>query len=365
MKKADIFRWLLCLACLTLCASGCGRSEPPRYRLSDEVQDLPPALQGAIERELLRYSGTPLNPRLISDESISQNHLQHGAQVYEYRCAQCHGVTGDGAGAAAKHFNPLPRDYRRGIFKFTSTPYGSIPRREDLIRTIRYGVAGTAMPAFSMLSDRDVEAVVDYVLALTQRGELETSLMIEAESEEEVDPEVAAELAQAVADRWDFGSVEVVRPLTPMPEMTEQTVSMGKDLFLKRECFKCHGKNGRGGSVGGVEVGKDAWGNTTAAADLTSGMLRGGNRPVDIYRRIYSGINGTPMPAFKNVLSEEPDKIWHLVHYILNLSDQRRRGNWFDGEPATESDTQTDDGSTARNAVPNATWQRHLMRPAG
>ena len=52
-------------------------------------------------------------------------------------------------------------------------------------------------------------------------------------------------------------------------------------------------------------------------------MLHGGRRPVDVYRRIYSGINGTPMPAFGDALAEEPDTIWHLVHYILSIVEGR------------------------------------------
>lgn len=64
-------------------------------------------------------------------------------------------------------------------------------------------------------------------------------------------------------------------------------------------------------------------------------MLHGGQRPIDVYRRIYGGINGSPMPAFKDALAPEPDSIWHLTHYILHLADQRRRGVQFEpGSPA-------------------------------
>jgi hypothetical protein len=57
-------------------------------------------------------------------------------------------------------------------------------------------------------------------------------------------------------------------------------------------------------------------------------MLHGGRRPVDIYRRIYSGINGTPMPSSKDpntAIGETPeqrsDRIWHLVHFITAVID--------------------------------------------
>ena len=54
-------------------------------------------------------------------------------------------------------------------------------------------------------------------------------------------------------------------------------------------------------------------------------MLHGGQSPSDVYRRIYGGINGTPMPAFKDAMAADPDTMWHLAHYVLHLADQRRR----------------------------------------
>jgi hypothetical protein len=78
-------------------------------------------------------------------------------------------------------------------------------------------------------------------------------------------------------------------------------------------------------ALGNIEIGKDSWGHMSPAADLTSGMFRGGGRPIDIYRRIHSGINGTAMPAFDQVFAQEPDNIWHLVHFIRDTGERRRR----------------------------------------
>ena len=71
----------------------------------------------------------------------------------------------------------------KGLFKFTSTPYGSKPRRSDLIRTLRRGVTGTSMPSFADLAPDDLDAVVDYVIFLSQRGELEHELASIADQE--------------------------------------------------------------------------------------------------------------------------------------------------------------------------------------
>jgi mono/diheme cytochrome c family protein len=226
---------------------------------------------------------------------------------------------------------PRPRDYRRGIFKFTSTGYGNKPRREDLLRTVTRGISGTSMPSFRRLPKQDLEAVVDYVLALTHRGELELQLAAQAQAEGEVTDDATQELAEGIRQRWQSADEQVIEPLNKMLPYTPESVAAGAAAFQKRECFKCHGRDGRGGLAGGIDVGKDAWGFTDSAADLTSGMLHGGQRPLDVYRKIYGGINGSPMPAFKDALSAEPDTIWQLTHYVLHLADQRRRGQFNPG----------------------------------
>jgi mono/diheme cytochrome c family protein len=112
-----------------------------------------------------------------------------------------------------------------------------------------------------------------------------------------------------------------------MPPRTTESIELGRKAFLTEVagCHKCHGEDGRGKTTENLKGFQDAWGLQTRAADLTSGMLRGGDRPLDIYRRIVAGINGTPMPGFKEKLSAEPDTIWHLVHYVEYVAGARRR----------------------------------------
>ena len=72
---------------------------------------------------------------------------------------------------------PYPRDFRNGVFKYTSTAGGAKPVREDLLRTLRQGIPGTAMPSFRKLPDRRFDALVEYVKYLSIRGQTELYLL--------------------------------------------------------------------------------------------------------------------------------------------------------------------------------------------
>jgi mono/diheme cytochrome c family protein len=325
------------LALLALAAMGCARSEPPRFTASADVaaltanadteddKKLMKGLQEHITKFLSTECGTAERPKALLGSGLSNERLVEGVAIFERRCQPCHGTNGDGAGPVAQYLKPLPRDYTKGVFKFVSTPLGTRPRRSDLARTIRRGVTGTSMPAFADMSPVELDAIVDYVIYLSQRGQLEHELAAVAEQEQEITPEAENTVLAGVVDAWQLAQLPTAMPMTPMPPFTPESIAKGEALFKSQACNKCHGLDGRGGSFGGLEVGKDAWGHTAAAADLTSGMFHGGGRPIDIYRRIYVGINGTPMPSFSNAFVNEPDNIWYLVHYIRDMGERRRR----------------------------------------
>jgi mono/diheme cytochrome c family protein len=123
-------------------------------------------------------------------------------------------------------------------------------------------------------------------------------------------------------------------------------------LFLSLACSRCHGNDGRGGLLGNVEVGEDMWGQKGAAADLTSGMFRGGGRPVDLYRRIAAGIAGTPMPAFGAQFEKEPEVIWFLVHFIADAGQRRRFHRLAPSSAADTKPTPTPEPSESARAEP-------------
>lgn len=342
---------LICWLCIGLLC-GCNRQTAPEFTLREEAEEFEEPIPQQIQDALIKKCGTPANPKLLGNDTVDPEVLKRGAAVYQQRCEQCHGVNGDGNGPAAKYLKPKPRDYRKGIFKFTALAYGSRPRRVDLMHTLRRGVTGTAMPSFDMLSQEDLEAVVEYVLVLTRRGELELKLIELAEVEGELNDELIETGIDEVMAFWQNTDDKLVMPVTPMPEFNEASITKGRELFLNNACIKCHGPTGRGGFLGNVEIAADAWGNKTAAADLTSGMFHGGGRPIDLYRRIYTGIYGSPMPGFASTFAQDPDAIWHLVHYISDMG-QRRRRHEPPVDPAAEADAAAAAASAAADRAAN------------
>jgi len=226
--------------------AGCARQPDVTYESSEQVKKLKPELQKQVLSVLKDRCGTLQSPKLLGNPEIKASHLRHGEAVFSRYCVSCHGVTGDGNGVAAKYMVPKPRDYRPGTFKFTSTTYGSKPLREDVVRTVKRGIRGTSMPAFSLLPPVDLDAVVDYVLVLTHRGELETQLAEEAEFNGSIERPRIGELVATVIDRWEQARARIVYPVTPMPQFTTDLVEQGKKSFLTLACAQCHGDDGRG-----------------------------------------------------------------------------------------------------------------------
>jgi mono/diheme cytochrome c family protein len=277
------------------------------------------------------------------------------------QCASCHGLTGQGRGAVAASQNPYPRDFRPGWFKFKTSSRSAKPLKSDLVRILRKGLSGTQMPIFDKLSDAEINALVDYVVFLSIRGEFERTMLQDAAMENGGDEE---ELLTAIADRWveaNDAVEEFAPPAFPLvgsetPDTANQlaeSIQKGKELFAGpvAACSQCHGEGGNG--VGTKLPDYDDWTKEWTAKislnpdnldeiaplmalggmkpqhlkprSIVEGHLRGGREPIDIYRRIRYGIAGTPMPAASLAASREetglqPEDLWHLVNYVLSIA---------------------------------------------
>ena len=211
-----------------------------------------------------------------------------GQEVFVDHCAGCHGARGDGAGRAATFLSPLPRDFTAGVFKFRSTPSGSLPTDGDLFRTITRGVRWTAMPTWHEVPDKQRIAVVAYLKTLSKR--------------------------------WTEDAVEPAIPLPPPPKATPELLARGKTLYAQAKCAECHGEDGRGHGPSADSL-QDDFQRPIRPADFTRGQLKAGGSVTDVYRTMTTGLDGTPMPSFGDSMSDE--ERWAVSYYVLSLSAWR------------------------------------------
>lgn len=181
-------------------------------------------------------------------------------------------------------FVTRPRDFRSGIFKFRSTPSGSLPTDEDLFWTITRGLRWTGMIARPDLSKAELQAVVRQVKTLSPR----------------------------------FASERPLAPVNIAPQLlrTPALVEQGKKLFRGADCVSCHGKQGLGDGPSAANM-KDDWGRPIRPGDLTWRPLKRGTSLERTYLSIVTGLSGTPMPAYGDSLS--PEQLWAIVYYLESL----------------------------------------------
>jgi mono/diheme cytochrome c family protein len=214
-----------------------------------------------------------------------------GQAPYDRWCAACHGYDGRGDGEAAAWMLPRPRDFTRGVYQIRTTANGELPTDADLRRIIDDGMPGTSMPGWrSMLSTAERNALVDYIKTFSHFFEQGPA------------PEPIR-----------FGRA---------PRATQETMAEGRLTYERIECWKCHGQAGRGDGPSAPEQSDDE-GYPVRPADLTQPWRFNGGHTVDeIYRRLRTGLDGTPMPSFEDLIEGgfiTDAQLWSVAHYVRSL----------------------------------------------
>ena len=243
--------------------------------------------QGAVKLTILMIALGTAGPSVAQLDTESRV-----AGIYEQRCRGCHGADGDGLGPAAERLNPPPRDFTLGLYKFKSSGFEDyLPNDDDLLRMIRDGMPGTAMPEWGdVLSDRDMQELV--VLIKTLAGYLED---------------------EKPGQQVDYGT---------QIASSAESIQIGRELFLDRDrCSECHGQEGKGDAIKSL---RDDNGERTWPRNLTKPWtFRVSNDPRDIYSRISTGIPGTEMPSYADPVSDKvlsPEERWHVANYVNSLA---------------------------------------------
>lgn len=215
-----------------------------------------------------------------------------GKAVYEKWCAGCHGSDGKGDGPAATTMLPRPRDFTRALFKIRTTSSGSVPTDANLRHVIDFGMPGSAMPGWKdVLSQSDRDALVGYVKTFSSAF-------------------------QQKPDAIAFSKA---------PSVSDAAIEDGRKTYEKLECFKCHGRAGRGDGPSATTQ-EDDYNFPIRPANLEENWrFRGGGSAEDIYHRLRTGLDGTPMPSFSDMLDAKvvtDEQLWHVAQYIRSLSPE-------------------------------------------
>jgi mono/diheme cytochrome c family protein len=216
-----------------------------------------------------------------------------GQAVYQRWCAGCHGVDGAGDGPAATTMLPRPRDFISALYQVRTTATGELPTDEDMLHVIDVGMPGSAMPGWEDVLSRDERlALVEHLKTFSRffQGAAPTPL--------------------------EFGRA---------PGASAESIVRGQEVYQTVECWRCHGQAGRGDGESAPTLVDDT-GFPIAAADLTeSWAFNGGLTVEDIYRRLRTGLDGTPMPTFSDIVDAgviNDDDLWSLAHYVRSLSPE-------------------------------------------
>ena len=221
-----------------------------------------------------------------------------GKALYDRWCAGCHGLEGGGDGPSAGTMLPRPRDFQMALYQIRSTATGELPTDGDILHVIDTGMPGTTMPGWEDVLNQDERlALVRYLKGLSYFFE-----------------------TLPPPEPIDFGRA---------PKMSEERVSEGREIYEQVECWQCHGQGGRGDGNSAPTL-EDDYGFPIAAADLTENWrFTGGGSVEDIYRRVRTGMDGTPMPSTMTQSSDfvDPgavteDQLWSLAYYVRSLAPE-------------------------------------------
>jgi len=212
-------------------------------------------------------------------------HENAGKQLYYRYCWGCHGFRGDGSGENGPYLNILPRNFVAATFKCRSTPTGTLPTDEDLFNAITRGFYTTYMPSWATLTNQQRADLVAFI--------------------------------KTVSPRWKSEMAGTAITVPPEPAVTVDSIKHGSALFQKLECWKCHGQGGRGDGPSAATL-TDSNDQPIRPYNFAAGTrFKCGETNQDLFKIFMTGLDGTPMPSFGDVI--KPEEAWDLVHYLRTL----------------------------------------------
>ncbi len=214
-----------------------------------------------------------------------------GRQQFLIMCSHCHGLAGDGSGAAGSYLNPKPANLTTAL---AGTVLGIKDRYDgNTLGKITNGIRGTAMPTWGEFLDinmrwRDVKYLKD---------SFTTGMPAAASQSHYGKGDVPIDYV-----RTDPGIFE--------DEIAKIDPNAGKQIWADW-CATCHSENGGGNGPGTMSL---AGGGPSALPRSMSQAY--------IFSAVRGGIPHTMMYGFQPLLTET--EIWNVTAYTIELTG----GTW-------------------------------------
>jgi mono/diheme cytochrome c family protein len=261
-------------------------------------------------------------------QEVSATTLNLGHDTYLEYCVQCHGFKGEGNGPASKGMYPPPRNLTQGIYKFANVVGGELPHDEDFYRIIKHGLNGSAMLPWDIDGKR-LEAVVHYIKTFA--------------------PQVWEGGDKTLGTKFEI-------PKDPFGDTYRHiAIEKGKKVYhITAACTQCHRgyESKENISKFNQEINKAPLLAQDFSADLyqvkpqdgdynykvvppdfTYHPLRSIKDVESIVVRLMYGVNGSGMPGWKDVVTDE--ELWALAYYVDHLrgfkDDMSKRDSLLSG----------------------------------
>ena len=205
--------------------------------------------------------------------------LNSSQEVYQNLCMRCHGENGDGKGLISTYLDPYPRNFTDAGFMNSKTD-------ERLTASVKNGVEGTSMPAWSrVLNDQQIKGVLDYI-------------------NQNFTKEPRREIKQRdVPDQ------------NPVPMSTE-SIARGEATYLMR-CTGCHGRKADGKGPNSLDIVPRPRNLLNAGFVRTTSDRR-------MFESILYGVQGSAMPPWIDY-GLTKDDVGDLVNYIRSLNQNKQQ----------------------------------------
>jgi sulfur oxidation c-type cytochrome SoxX len=204
--------------------------------------------------------------------------LNNPQEIYQNLCMRCHGDKGDGHGQIATYLDPYPRD-------FTNAGFMNSKPEDRFVTSIKNGVSGTSMPAWSkVLTDEQIKGVLAYI---NQNFTKEARTEIKKRDVPETNP---------VAD-------------------TPESVAQGETVYLQR-CTGCHGRKADGKGANSLDILPRPRNLLNAGFVNTASDRR-------LFESILYGVQGTAMPPWIDYGLSKED-VGNIVNYLRSLNKNKK-----------------------------------------